>query len=125
MNLKLYFIPSGNNAVDAPSMLLSFQDCHVSEVSWCKIRSVFGSHSVDLMDLDSNVMLDDNGNFFFRHFIQGPSPLPSGVLRDHVGRGSVLSVISLGISSANAEHGRETGLPLLYLHREKSEQETS
>uniref|UniRef100_A0A8W8L9T9 Tyr recombinase domain-containing protein n=1 Tax=Magallana gigas TaxID=29159 RepID=A0A8W8L9T9_MAGGI len=78
VDLKLHFIPSGDNAADGPSRSLSFQDCQLSEKSWSEIQLAYGPHSVDLMALDSNVMLNERGEKL-RHFKQGPSPLSSGI----------------------------------------------
>uniref|UniRef100_A0A8W8MKM7 Tyr recombinase domain-containing protein n=1 Tax=Magallana gigas TaxID=29159 RepID=A0A8W8MKM7_MAGGI len=78
VDLKLHFIPSGDNAADGPSRSLSFQDCQLSEKSWSEIQLAYGPHSVDLMALDSNVMLNERGEKL-RHFTQGPSPLSSGI----------------------------------------------
>jgi hypothetical protein len=78
VDLKLHLIPSGDNVADKPSRSLSLQDCQLSEASWRKIQSTFGPHSVDLMALDSNAMVDEKGEKL-RHFTQGPSPLSSGV----------------------------------------------
>lgn len=78
VDLKLHFIPSGDNAADGPSRSLSFQDCQLSGKSWSEIQLAYGPHSVDLMALDSNVMLNERGEKL-RHFTQGPSPLSSGI----------------------------------------------
>jgi hypothetical protein len=77
VDLKLHLILSCDNVADKPSRSLSLQDCQLSEASWRKIQSTFSPHSVDLMVLDSNVMVDEKGEKL-RYFSQGSSPLSSG-----------------------------------------------
>lgn len=68
VDLKLYFILLGDNAVDGFFRFFLFQDCQLFEKLWFEIQLVYGFYSVDLMVLDLNVMLNERGEKL-RYFI--------------------------------------------------------
>ncbi|CAH1782571.1 unnamed protein product [Owenia fusiformis] len=61
-----------NNPADMPSRRLSNMDAMLQPGIWAIIEHNFGPHSVDLMSLDSNSLVD-------RHFTPSPLPKSSGV----------------------------------------------
>lgn len=68
VDLKLYFILLGDNAVDGFFRFFLFQDCQLFEKLWFEIQLVYGFYLVDLMVLDLNVMLNERGEKL-RYFI--------------------------------------------------------
>ena len=78
IDLKLYYIPSECNPADKESRKLSLQDCMLSSNSWGVVEEKFGPHTIDLMALDSNAMVDHNGDKL-RHFTPSPSISSAGV----------------------------------------------
>jgi hypothetical protein len=73
IDLKLVYVPSAANPADAPSRSLSCLDSMLVGAKWELVQRAFGPHSVDLMALDSNVMMSAAGGKL-RHF--SPFPLP-------------------------------------------------
>ena len=62
--LNLAFVSSENNLADAPSRVLKKSDAMFSKGTWEKIQQAFGGnrgHSIDMMALDSNCMIDKTG----------------------------------------------------------------
>lgn len=78
IDLHLLYIPSKCNPADIPSRILSFQDTMLSPQAWLLVQKRFGPHTVDLMALDSNAMVDDGGKPL-RHFTPCSTPKSSGV----------------------------------------------
>jgi hypothetical protein len=78
IDLGLRYVASKDNLADAPSRALSPQDACLSPRSWERVQARFGPHTVDLMSLDSNVMVDMQGKPL-RHFTPFPTPGSSGV----------------------------------------------
>lgn len=94
-HLNLIHIPSHHNVADAPSRTLSLQDATLAAETWGTIQSQFGGsrgHSVDLMALPSNVMVDRHhsplpfispfptpGCLGVNIFAQCPSQYPEGI----------------------------------------------
>ena len=78
IDLRLFYIPSESNPADKESRRLSLQDCTLSECSWKLVEENFGPHTVDLMALNSNAMVGQNGKTL-RHFTPTPSMNGSGV----------------------------------------------
>lgn len=79
--LRLSYVPSQENPADLPSRRVSSLDSKLSTEVWEKIQREFGGedgHSIDLMALDSNVMIDKLGHPL-PHFTPHPSPLSLGV----------------------------------------------
>jgi hypothetical protein len=65
IHLNLLHIPSGLNVADPPSRTLSLQDTKLAGATWATIRRHFGGqfgHSIDLMALPSNAMVDFQGS---------------------------------------------------------------
>ncbi|KAJ8313185.1 hypothetical protein KUTeg_009265, partial [Tegillarca granosa] len=77
IDLKVQYIATKDNPADKISHSLSLQECQLSEDKWNLIQSKYGPHTVDLMALDSNVMLGIDGKKL-KHFTPFPSPLPNG-----------------------------------------------
>ncbi|KAK3084846.1 hypothetical protein FSP39_020056 [Pinctada imbricata] len=78
-SLTIDYIPTTHNLSDAPSRSLSKSDATISRRTWLyNIQYVFGSHTVDMFALDSNVMRDIQGNML-KHFTPFPTPHSSGV----------------------------------------------
>jgi len=77
-HLSLLYIPSGLNPADPCSRTLSVLDAKLCQDKWEILQGKFGPHSVDLMALDSNAMLDYTG-LPLRHFTPFPSPDSHGV----------------------------------------------
>lgn len=61
VHLTLFYISSQANPADGPSRVLSDLDCTLAPSTWHSIQESFGPHTVDLMALPANVMLDDSG----------------------------------------------------------------
>ena len=78
LDLHLDYINTKENPADAPSRLLTRNDCMLAVSVWEEIESKFGPHSVDLMSLDSNVMKDYQQQPL-RHFTPWSTPLSAGV----------------------------------------------
>ncbi|XP_064641919.1 uncharacterized protein LOC135496488 [Lineus longissimus] len=78
IDLRLFYVPSKLNPADAPSRSLSSDDITLADEVWTIVQKAFGPHSVDLMALDSNAMLDNN-RLSLRHFTPSPSPFSSGI----------------------------------------------
>ncbi|CAG2207256.1 unnamed protein product [Mytilus edulis] len=78
IDLHLLYIPSKCNPADIQSRILSFQDTMLSPQAWLLVQKRFGPHTVDLMALDSNAMVDDGGKPL-RHFTPCSTPKSSGV----------------------------------------------
>ncbi|CAH1798651.1 unnamed protein product [Owenia fusiformis] len=72
IDLSLSRISTTNNPADMPSRRLSNMDAMLQSGIWAIIEHNFGPHSVDLMSLDSNSLVD-------RHFTPSPLPKSSGV----------------------------------------------
>jgi hypothetical protein len=65
IHLNLLHIPSGLNVADPPSRTLSLQDTKLAGATWATIQRHFGGqfgHSIDLMALPSNAMVDFQGS---------------------------------------------------------------
>ncbi len=78
IDLRVYYIPSGENPADAPSRSVSLADTCLTPHTWERVERAWGPHTVDLMSLDSNVMRDGKGSPL-RHFTQYPTPESAGV----------------------------------------------
>lgn len=78
IDLRLHYIPSKCNPADAPSRKLTFLDGMLTKKAWDMIQGKFGTHSVDLMSLGSNVMKDEFGKPL-KHFTPHPTPFSAGV----------------------------------------------
>ncbi|KAJ8302608.1 hypothetical protein KUTeg_019004 [Tegillarca granosa] len=78
IDLKVQYIATKDNPADKVSRSLSLQDCQLSEEKWNLIQRKYDPHTVDLMALDSNVMLGIDGKKL-KHFTPFPSPLSDGV----------------------------------------------
>ena len=79
--LKLSYVPSGENEADAPSRDIRKSDSMLSEKGWEMVQKAFGGtrgHEVDLMALDSNVMVAKDGKPL-PHFTPHPTPGSAGV----------------------------------------------
>ena len=61
LSLSLQYVPSQSNPADSPSRTLSDLDASLGIVPWNLVDSTFGSHTIDLMALLSNVKLDRFG----------------------------------------------------------------
>ncbi len=81
INLRLTYVPSAENQSDAASRRILLSDCRLSPMAWSRVEERFGGekgHTLDLMALDSNAMLDREGKPL-RHFTPYPTPKSSGV----------------------------------------------
>ena len=78
IDLHMHYIPSEQNPADFESRVLSFRDSKLSQDAWQLVQNRFGPHTVDLMALDSNAMLGDDGKPL-RHFTPCYTPDSSGV----------------------------------------------
>ena len=79
--LHLSYVPTGVNPADPSSHRLSSMDGRLTPELWSIVERYFGGpagHTCDLMALDSNAMIDRNGNAL-PHFTPGPSPHSSGI----------------------------------------------
>ena len=61
VHLTLFYISSQANPANGSSRVLSDLDCTLAPSTWHRIQESFGLHTVDLMALPANVMLDDSG----------------------------------------------------------------
>ena len=80
-SLRLYHIPSALNVADGPSRTLSLSDSRLSKCTWKLVQDSFGGplgHTVDLMALPSNAMLDICGSRL-PFFSPWPTPGCQGV----------------------------------------------
>lgn len=66
------------NEADKPSRILSAADNMLSDKSWVLVDTIYGSHSIDLMSLDSNVMRS-KGGVPLKHFTPWATPLSAGI----------------------------------------------
>ena len=78
INLNLHYVPSNLNKADEPSRSLNMTDSMLSKTAWNYFQQIFGSHSLDLMTIDSNCMKDIFGHHL-RHFTSFPTPNSAGV----------------------------------------------
>ncbi|CAG2231232.1 unnamed protein product [Mytilus edulis] len=78
MSLHVHFIASADNPADKESRRMSRVDAKLSDEYWRFVEDKCGPHSIDLMALDSNVMLDSNGQPL-KHFTPFPCKSSSGV----------------------------------------------
>ena len=58
----MQYVRSENNPADKESRRLSGKDATLVKEKWAIVEDAFGPHSVDLMAVESNVMLDRNQN---------------------------------------------------------------
>ena len=58
----MQYIQSGSNPADKESRRLSGKDATLVKEKWVVVEDAFGPHSVDLMAVESNAMLDSNQN---------------------------------------------------------------
>ncbi|VDI64552.1 Hypothetical predicted protein, partial [Mytilus galloprovincialis] len=77
ISLHVHFIASADNPADKESRRMSKADAKLSDEYWRFVEDKFGPHSIDLMALDSNVMLDSNGQPL-KHFTPFPCKSSSG-----------------------------------------------
>ena len=76
ISLRMIYVPSDSNFADSPLSFYSDLDCTLSQVTWSQVESQSGSHSLDLMATQSNIMKDASGRdlrFFSLLPIQGSS----------------------------------------------------
>lgn len=78
IDLHLHYIQSSLNPADLDSRVLSRQDCKLSSTVWRLLQDSFGPHTCDLMSLDSNVMVNEDGAPL-KHFTPYPTPDSAGV----------------------------------------------
>ena len=81
LQLQLSYVKSSENEADAPSRRLSRLDSKLSERAWGLVEGAFGGplgHTIDLMSLDSNVVLGKDGGPL-PHFTPRPSANSQGV----------------------------------------------
>jgi hypothetical protein len=76
--LRVQFVSTANNPADSESRRVTLSDSQLSREKWKIVEKLFGPHTVDLMSLDSNVMVDNDGRPL-RHFTPFPSVGSSGV----------------------------------------------
>ena len=62
INLTIQYIHTGDNPADEESRRLSSKDATLDRDKWLLVEKWSGPHSVDLMAVESNAMLDKNGN---------------------------------------------------------------
>lgn len=77
LQLQLSYVKSSENEADAPSRL----DSKLSERAWGLVEEAFGGrggHTIDLMSLDSNVVVGKDG-YPLPHFTPHPSVNSQGV----------------------------------------------
>ena len=60
ISLCLQFMPSPLNQADALSCILSDKDCMLALEQWKELENLFGTHTFDLMALDSNAFAFSN-----------------------------------------------------------------
>ncbi|CAG2234151.1 unnamed protein product [Mytilus edulis] len=63
------YIPSAKNPADPGSRKLTLQDSKLTERAWKLVEDRFGPHTVDLMALDSNAMIDSS---LFKEIARSP-----------------------------------------------------
>lgn len=81
IQLQLSYVQSSVNEADTPSRRLSRLDSKLSERAWATVEKAFGGpegHTIDLMSLDSNVVLGRDGRPL-PHFSPHPSVNSQGV----------------------------------------------
>ena len=76
VNLHMQYIQSGSNPADKESRRLSGKDATLVKEKWVVVEDAFGPHTVDLMAVESNAMLDSNQN---RLKYYSPFPMASVV----------------------------------------------
>ena len=79
--LNLEYVKSENNLADAPSRVLKKTDATISRKTWELIQQAFGGpqgHSLDMMALDSNCMVDKKGDPL-KHFTPFWTPGSKGI----------------------------------------------
>lgn len=62
LSLHMQYVQSESNPADKESRRLSGKDATLMKEKWAIVEEAFGPHSVDLMAIESNVMLDRNQN---------------------------------------------------------------
>lgn len=60
------YVPSSLQDADSLSGILSDKDCKLAGEPWETVENLFGSHSIDLMALDSNVQVGHSGSQLFQ-----------------------------------------------------------
>lgn len=81
IHLCLQYVASKENEADAPSRLLHKSDAKLATSAWDMLQNSWGGehgHTLDLMSLDSNVMMGKNGDPL-PHFTPYPTPGSAGV----------------------------------------------
>lgn len=78
IHLTLKYIPSASNPANIPSRHASDLDCMLAPEVWATVERHFGSHTIDLMSLDSNAQRDATGRHL-KHFTPFATPLSSGI----------------------------------------------
>ena len=78
LELNLQYVNTKENPADAPSRSLSRQDAKLAGPYWRLVDDTFGPHTCDLMALDSNCAVAEDGSLL-RHFTPYPTPLSAGV----------------------------------------------
>ena len=81
ISLRLMYISTTKNTADAPSRLVSSLDCTLHPDLWQNVQREFSGqtgHTCNLMALDSNAMVDLQGNQL-PHFTHHPAPASLGV----------------------------------------------
>ena len=79
--LNLKYVPSKSNLADEPSRQLDKSDAMLNSNVWHIVQEYFGGregHTIDLMALDSNCMINKNGRLL-KHFSPCYTPLSAGV----------------------------------------------
>jgi hypothetical protein len=79
IDLKLQYIASAVNPADAPSRLLTWSDAMLAPHVWQLVEKAYGPHTVDMMALDSNVMVSTKDGQPLQHFTPHPTPGTDGV----------------------------------------------
>ncbi|KXJ18019.1 Protein LIGHT-DEPENDENT SHORT HYPOCOTYLS 6 [Exaiptasia diaphana] len=69
---------SKENPAEQPSRRYSDADCTLSPQAWARVERYFGSHSFDLVSLDSNCRTDSNGSPL-PHFTPWATPGTAGI----------------------------------------------
>ena len=80
--LHMLYVPSQENPVDAPCLVLSSLDYTLASEIWNEVQLTFRGgqgHSCDLMALDSDAMYDRLAHPL-PHFMPHPSPWSIGVI---------------------------------------------
>ena len=76
--INMHCAPSAGNPADLLSHRLSDLDCTLSEEAWSRVQRIFGTHTFDLMSLDSSCRRDRLGNRL-PHFTPNHTPESSGI----------------------------------------------